>query len=294
MKIFFIIILFIPLILHAENSTCYIKSFAWILKTVPSPNNVEDYVKDSNCPLEVQKNIVKIISELSGTSKAKYIEESIHESYGRFVKILPLEITIVDLNSFLIDELKKQNSDLVIKSSQFTNDVRLLHFNQTPKSEIKCIQCLDKSGPGLYELKLNNSSYWVKTSHSYFKKALVAKRNIINDLRALKPQDFEEKIVEVSDPSDLFTESNRLVFYRASRPIESGKPLLISNLVENFVINTGQNVEIIYKSDDLKLSLKGTSLTNAKIGESVTVKSQFSIRHISGKAIDFNKVEIAL
>lgn len=74
-----------------------------------------------------------------------------------------------------------------------------------------------------------------------------------------------------------------LVGMELRRPIASGQPVLLSQITAPDVIKRGQQVNIRYDENDLRITMSGKALQNGAMGEWISVENASSGRQIEGR-----------
>ena len=147
----------------------------------------------------------------------------------------------------------------------------------------------DKKAVGSVQLELG-----------FFQKAYVSKRNITAN-EIIKEDDFELKNTEVlskiaGNISTNFSMYNgKLAGNLKSRSfIKRGDVLMTSALAKPSAVLSGENVTLVLRGDNLRVTTKGTSQGNAAVGEMVSVQVRNYSKTFRGKVNEDKQVEVWL
>lgn len=125
----------------------------------------------------------------------------------------------------------------------------------------------------------------------------IAKRTI-KPGEAIRGEDFAYKKASVSIPTllskQLFKKENFPEGLRSKQTIQAGAPLLGAGLERTPVVKLGDNVTLILRSDNLRVSTKGVIQGAAAIGDMVTVQLSKYNRTFRGRLVDNKLVEVWL
>ncbi len=123
--------------------------------------------------------------------------------------------------------------------------------------------------------------------------AMVAIKNI-HPMEKIKIEDFESRMVSLSSLNQAlgFTKANFPEGMRARLSVRSGMPLTMQAVERLPIVQTGDAVTLILKSDNLKISTKGVAQGSAAAGDTVSVQLPRFNRSFRGKLQDSKTVEV--
>ena len=124
-------------------------------------------------------------------------------------------------------------------------------------------------------------------------KVVKAYRNISFQQKNLDPKDFYFEEVLTMSPENVLTTLDNISFYKSNKTILQNS--VVSNLDIQAInlVNYGTPASVTLKSDSISLQRTAMPVRSARFGESVELKGPNN-KNITGKVVDFNKVEIVL
>ena len=87
---------------------------------------------------------------------------------------------------------------------------------------------------------------------------------------------------------------DKIIFFKPTKTLKKGVPLLKRNLVPVKLVRSFAPVKIILSNKGIKLSGIAIAKKGGHYGEVIPLKNKKGKRIIFGKIIDFNKVKIEL
>jgi flagella basal body P-ring formation protein FlgA len=122
-------------------------------------------------------------------------------------------------------------------------------------------------------------------------KALVATRSIGSG-QVIGEQDVEVQVLDLTPyPIGVFTRPEQAIGKTTAVNVAAGNPLRAEVLRTQFVVKQGQQVVVVAKGDNFKVSSDGIAMNSAVAGQIVGVKTT-SGQIVKGVATDSGTVEI--
>jgi flagella basal body P-ring formation protein FlgA len=123
-------------------------------------------------------------------------------------------------------------------------------------------------------------------------KALVSTR-AIGGGQVIEPQDVEVQVIDLTPyPVGVFTQPEQVIGKTTAASIPAGSPVRPEVLRAALVIRQGQQVIVIARGENFKVSSEGRAMGNATAGQIVAVKTK-SGQIVKGVAKDDGTVEVA-
>ena len=101
-----------------------------------------------------------------------------------------------------------------------------------------------------------------------------------------------KKEIETDKPEKLFTQKEIVHFYRPARPVNSLKPLRISDLRPLILIKRNTPVRVSWQRNRLTLSSMAVSKSLGKYGQIIKLQSPKTQKTFMGKVVGLNRVVI--
>lgn len=246
------------------------------------------------CDSSKEQRILNFINDFKGTLTDRIVKLEI----GSGIQ-LSSNIQITSLESFLNNKLSIPKDWKFINSS-FTGQTS--GFLKTDKNDVLNVQCSNCINPGKKNILIESynpisgrtSRNWVSTELSVKSLALVASKNFNIDYQSLNPSEFELKEVYTTSPDKIFTQKDRLVFYKLNRPKAKGEVLIFQDISPVNLVKMGTPVNVVLIHNGIKISGNAIAGQSGKIGETIRLKNTKTNKTIVGKIINFNKVEVNL
>ncbi len=276
------------------NGLCHIKSSSRIILVDSKKLAFSDIAKAENCKPETQIRFLEMISSASGSLRADMIKENFSEK----VKITPRVIRINTLNTILGNRYNTFDK-WVWTDIKFVSGKSAIRLTQNEKLDFNCDFCKNLGNKSINmvivdPLKASNRTEWFNASLKVEATALVSNDDIQVTADGLNPASFIEKTILTAKPENFFTNKSKLLFYKLTRPLQKGEPLMFNHITPANLVRQGRAATIILKNSTMSLSGKAMPLSNGKIGEIIQLRNQKSKKVMVGKVIDFNKVVIEL
>lgn len=253
--------------------------------------------RSSSCSKDFNQKLRDFLLSSSGPVRSSQLEEILSQESSSPFQFAPQRVRIFNLKERMHQRFGlSQNQEL--KNFRMVDKGHLL-LEKGEFLDFKCANCR-KTGEKSIEIHISHSASgknkvrWLKADGIVKTKALIPKTTLRVSHNGLAPKDFEVVEVDTQSPQDLFTEKDQLVFFRLNKPLSQGQALTHQDLAPINLVKVGSPVKIILNRKNLSLSYRASALRSAKLGESVKLRAQNSNKIITGKVIDFNKVEIEL
>lgn len=123
-------------------------------------------------------------------------------------------------------------------------------------------------------------------------KALVSTR-AIGGGQVLAPQDVEVQTMDLTPyPVGVFTQPEQVIGKTTASSIQAGSPIRPESLRASLAIRQGQQVLVIARGENFKVTSEGRAMGNATAGQQVAVKTK-SGQIVKGMAKEDGTVEVA-
>ncbi len=258
--------------------------------------NVEgdSFIKShKNCNLDIIANINEVLAQKSGIVSTDPIASSLRFDHKG------LTLTPKTINILLSKDLIKQDNKNIKLEILKSGTLKRL-FGLGPKDTYHA-DCKDCQNPGVHHLAItingredrSTRKFWFKTKTSIEKTILYANRSIHYNT-PLKKSYFSIKKIFVSDPEKYFSSNTPIHFFKTSRTVQSGLPLLQNGIRPRMLVKNNSPVKVILRNGALQMKSIGTAMGSGKLDEIITVQNTKTKKAYSGKIIDFNKVLVEL
>jgi len=276
------------------NGICHIKSSSRIILVDTKKLAFSDIAKAENCSTDTQIRFLEMISSASGTLRADMIKGNFPEK----VKITPRTIRINTLSSLLGTHFNTFDK-WAWTDVKFVSGKSALKLKRNEKVDFNCDFCKNLGDKSINMVVVDpiastNKTEWFNASLKVEATALVANTDIQVNMDGLAPSSFIEKKVLTSKPENFFTNANKLVFYKLTRPLQKGEVLMFNHITPANLVRQGRAATIVLSNSTMSLSGKAMPLSNGKIGEQIQLRNLKSKKVMLGKVVDFNKVVIEL
>jgi flagella basal body P-ring formation protein FlgA len=105
---------------------------------------------------------------------------------------------------------------------------------------------------------------------------------------------LKQELIEAIPHTDLFSNPEKLKFFKLNKPIRSGEILRQSDLSALSIVKAGMKTEVIIENTLVKLKTTGICRSNGALGDYVEVFHPQKNKKYLGKVIDINKVLVEL
>lgn len=210
-------------------------------------------------------------------------------------------ITENEIKEQLTEEIQKKladNLDVQIDSARFSAPI-LLDLSTQAKFKFELPEVITNKF-SVKVLSLNGEQLgWVQTSISKFREVYVSKRTI-RPTEKITMEDFELKKVDVSSISTANDDSVVLKNkfpegVRARFTIRASAPLTIKAIERSPIVQLGDTVTIVLKSDNnLRITTKGIVQGAGAVGDTVSVQLNRYNKTFKGKVQEGKTVEVSL
>lgn len=249
----------------------------------------------SNCPESVNRAFTELVLNGNGTLRAQQLVSLIEADHQKNLTITPELIMVTHLP----EKLKRHfslASNYNFRELSFLDRSPLL-LGEGEWLEFSCGNCTQTGEHNIQLTIRNNESRntqtrYVKTKVMARTSALVASSNLRVSNENASLRDFTIEEVETLRPENLFMDTSKLAFYRLNRPLNRGDQLQHHDLTPATLVQPGTTVQVILKSGNLSLKTTANPMRPGRFGESVQLRHPTTNKTITGKVIDFNKVEV--
>lgn len=282
--------------------SCQVELYHNIFKVAENvPIQIEDFVKETDCPTDLQFRLVQILNKMNGTINIQTLLEELAQVQDRNmftqVNIVNKKIFIGNLGEYIKNYIKQENtfvfSDLRIMNGR--NSLSLLE-----DEELDLTNRLEVI-PGERSLKLfishkKNSTkryVWV-TAKVYMKiNVLKSKTSLSPSNSSLTASNFFQDEILTMNPENYLTDISKIAFFRVNKNILPNSVIYNHDLQPINLINYGTPVNVILNTQHISLQKSMMPTRSAKLNETVELRGPQN-KIISGKVIDFNKAVINL
>jgi flagella basal body P-ring formation protein FlgA len=248
---------------------------------------------------DCQSNIISEVNKtlLNSEGKVSHLQlTDIFKSKNMSVTFRPHLIQIQHLKNLIHDQLALPVG-VHMRSSEAINANNFLELNPGDQVEINCVGCLYGS-----QQPINVIIHGIdgkKTSilaRADFKKMVKALRvtSFQPAFSEIFPTSFREDFTEAIPHTDLFSDVDKLKFYKLNKPLRAGDLVRRSDLNPINLVRAGSKTEVVIENKLIMLKTSGISRSNGGIGEYVEVFHPQKNKKYQGRVIDLNKVLVEL
>ncbi|OQW50374.1 MAG: hypothetical protein A4S09_00855 [Proteobacteria bacterium SG_bin7] len=119
-------------------------------------------------------------------------------------------------------------------------------------------------------LRVENKTIWISGSVKVMKKVPVAIRNL-NIGERISEVDFKYELKDITQASDGFPESTKLIGRQISRGVSANDSISYSNLAKEVAVRFGQPVKIVNKNEWLEITMNGIAQEKGDVGDRIKV-----------------------
>ena len=297
MKYFFLAILFMST--NSNASECGIELFSKVYRlTDGQALQARDIINYSNCSPEISNKVAALVSSSEGTVGVDFLKTELQKDFADVtVNFSTKKLSLLNLHTALRDQLLP-NSNLFFTQARSLNGLASLGLVEGEQIRAICDSC---QSFGEKTIKVDIANVVANTSRSlWFSSKIMAKvkvvkasRNISFQQKNLDPKDFYFDEVLTMSPENALTTLDNISFYKANKTIIQNA--IVSNLDIQAInlVNYGTPASVTLKSDSISLQKTAMPIRSARFGETVELKGPAN-KNITGKVVDFNKVEITL
>ena len=276
------------------NGICHIKSSSRIVIVDSKKISFNDIASAENCSNNTKIRFLELISSASGTLRSDMVKNDFREK----VRITPRTIQINTMADILGNRFETYDK-WIWTNIKFVSGKSAIRLSRNEKVEFNCDFCKSLGEKSINmivvdPIKSSNHTEWFNASLKVEAVALVSNVDLQVGQEELTPSAFVKKKVLTTKPENFFTNSNKLVFYKLTRPLQKGDSLKFNYLTPANLVRQGRAATIVLNNSSMSLSGKAMPLANGKIGELIQLRNPKSKKVMIGKVIDFNKVVIEL
>ncbi|MCO4792643.1 MAG: flagellar basal body P-ring formation protein FlgA [Bacteriovoracaceae bacterium] len=273
---------------------CHIKSSAKIVIVDGDRLSFNDIATAENCKDKSKIKFLEVISSSNGTLRSSMVKKEFPEN----IKITPRRIQISTMRQTLGNHFETFNK-WVWTDIKFLAGKSAIKMNQNERLEFSCDFCKTLGSKSINliivdPIKSSNRTEWFKASLKVETMAIVPKTDLQISNDGITPSQFESTRVLTTKPESYFTNKEKLVFYKLTRPLPKGEPLKFNHITPSNLVRQGRAATVILKNKTMNLSGKAIPLGNGKFGEMIQLRNPRSKKVLVGKVVDYNKVVIEL
>jgi flagella basal body P-ring formation protein FlgA len=278
------------------KETCFIETAHKIYRPeVTTGLGIKNIIKKSNCIIKVQQKFTNMVL----SSKGSFNASTLRDSFGKYqVKITPSKIRVFTLNSKLKSYFN-QSKNWHWRDLSSLNKKATFLLSSNEQLNFHCTGCRF-TGEKRVQVDINNpilgkiKRHWLKGKIIVRTEALVATTAQTVNNRGILLDSFKLDFVDSIHPEKLFTNKNKLVFYKLNKPIQQGEALEFMDMAPVDLVKAGKAAKIIYDHESISLSGIAIPSKSGKIGDLIQLRHPKTKKIILGKVIDFNKVMVGL
>lgn len=267
-------------------------------------------------PVELEKQLVKATSCLKDTIQS-FISQSLSISMGSNGKInshylietnkdkfteqinevTPKTFSLLSLKNFITQQLKLPNN-LSVENAEIVGIKKHFNISNGSSITINCNNC-DNSGTKNFSIAFKNNdslleTVWVKCTISALADVIIANTTISPGINTLDESMFSKKQIYLSTTNDLFSDFEKIKFYRTNRNFRSGEIVKRNDLIPIILVRQGTPIQTIFQSNGLTITGNAYATNSGKIGDIIEFKNIKTNKRLIGKVVDFNKVQVNL
>lgn len=271
------------------GETCFIETHSRVLKI----NKTLDAscIKNTNCDPKVARGFIKFLSGASGKLKARHLERMFKAEYNVSIDFKN-DLEVQELKDFICEELDLKDAVLTRLTSLYGQ--ASLNLSGQEQISAHCSTCEE---PGEKNLKLiiDEKTIW-------FSAELKTKRmgyKLVRDVSPFAADGLTREMIQESAALDdgksgIFTDIDKIHFYRPNRPLSKGKTLRLADLLPRSLVKVNQPVELLLKGENISLKTKAMPRQSGKYGQTIRVYNPKTKKSLQAKVIDFNTVMVEL
>ncbi len=297
MKYFFLSFLFMST--TSFSSECGIDLFSKVYRlTEGQALQARDIVHTSSCSPEITNKLATLVSNSEGTVGVDFLTNELKKDFSDVtVSFTTKKLSLLNLSGAMRDQLLA-NSNLYFTQSRSLNGLSTLGLVDGEQLRAVCDSC-QSFGEKTIKVDIanvvsnTNRSLWFSSKIMAKIKVVKANRNISFQQKNLDPKDFYFEEVLTMSPENALTTLDNITFYKSNKTIVQNAVVSNLDLQAVNLVNYGTPANVTLKSDSILLQKMAMPLRSARFGESVELKGPNN-KNITGKVVDFNKVEIVL
>ncbi len=284
-----------------NNNICTINSYSEVyFQKEISKKNLVKLIKHSNCSKKINTKFLNFLRKSHGVFSTKHLQKIYFpKSKDLKVTIRPEKIYLRSLNHLISNKLNL-NGSYFLTNTKYRGEKRLILLTKNQNIELICSKCktLGKKNVSLNivdNLSGRSEKIWITTTIKTKIKAFVSNINFNYPFRReLSAGEFKEKYIETDSPENLFTNIDKIHFFKLTHAIKKNHPLRIHDLTPKRLVRAFSPVKIFLKSKTIQLSGIAIAKTSGHFGDIITLENKKSRRTLIGKIVGLNKVEIEL
>lgn len=249
-------------------------------------------IKKSNCPLNVQNSFIETISYSNGQLPIPIIQSQIAPSEFETVHIIPSQVQVTDMQDYLQERVQLVNNRKIFNLRSL-NNINSIHSNFAISPIIHCNGC-DQSGEKNIKLQIADKYYWFSMTIKEPRQIWTPKKDLPAYTDTFSNDDFETKLIFDTGKNSYFYDLKNIKYYKTTRKLSKGSPLLNSSLTPQRLVVPGKKVTLILKGKNISLKSQVLAIQTGHIGDILEFKNPRSNKKFIAKVIDFNTAEVQL
>ncbi len=236
------------------------------------------------------RGFIRFISGASGKLKARHLERMFKAEYNVSIDFRN-DFEVQELKDFICEDLKLEEAVITRLTSLYGQ--ASLNLTGDEQISAQCSTC-DEAGEKNLKVLVNEKTIW-------FSAELKMKRIGYKLLKDVSPfgEGLNKGLIEKSAALDdgksgIFTDIERIHFYRPNRPLSKGKTLRMGDLLPRALVKLNRPVELLLRGDNISLKTKALARQSGKYGQTIKVYNPKTKKHLQAKVIDFNTVMVEL
>ena len=276
---------------------CHIKTYKQIIRASQFDFSKSKLaVISTDCSNEIVNSFREMIVSGKGMLTSGLLKTNNHTK----VTLIPEKVRLETLDDLIKSKILPQKK-WFFKDSKILGDNQDVFFLEDDGflNVGQCPTC-HKTGSKTVKMSVTNGlgkdvrTIWIKGRLLIETEALLFKKNVEPYMGSLKDELFETKVLLSDRPEQLFTDREKIHFYRTNKPKRMGEFLKTSDLTPLHLVLPGRQVKIILSNGNIKLLSKAIPIQRGKLGENIQLKNIKTKKIITGEVVDFNKVVVKL
>jgi flagella basal body P-ring formation protein FlgA len=284
-----------------NNNVCTINSYSKIyFQQEISKKNLSRLIKKSNCSKKINIEFLNLMRKSHGIFSTNHLQRIYFPQSKNFkVTIRPKKIHLRSLNHLISNKINAHNHHFPTNTT-FRGKKRLILLTKNQNIELICSKCETLGRKNIIlnitdnQLK-RSEKVWIKTTIKTKVKAFVSNINFNYPFgNKISAEQFKEKDIETDSPENIFSNIDKIHFFKLTHPIKKNHPLRIQDLTPKRLVRAFSPVKIFLKSKNIQLSGMAIAKTSGHFGEVIILENKKNRRTLIGKVVGLNKVEIEL
>lgn len=282
------LIIFFTVFNISYSISCDIITYPYIY--LISSNIDKKIIKQSDCSASIQNEFIEQISNSHGKLPVSLIASQLSKQTA--VNILPDQIQVTDMKSYLQERVKLSNNRRIVSLNSLTN-IRSINSQIPLRPIVECHNC-DRIGTRTIKLQVKDKFFWLNLTIKEPKTVWVPINNIAAYSTNLNRNEFISKLIYDQSESKFFYDIKNIQYYKTTQELKAGIPLLASKLAAKQLVRAGKKVVLLLKGKNISLKSSVIANQNGRLGEIIELKNPKSNKKFIAKVIDINTAEVQL